>query len=326
MIEVMVVIYGLVMFVPTGSGSQNCDHAKRIGCTAEQLTAIFVNGGNHVGGMHQPIIQWLGTDGNLQVKWPLTADFQVVVENPEAGLIGLDAWTAFPRLGAFSSSRVPPNCLKHDGVCESGRKDLTYGVATFSGKWTAAGATHCCGFKLPVGDYDQARVKFPRADGTEPDTFGERPIATALVLRTTLNDTQWQNLKVMLGQSDQKGTPLSGGACEQWISAGTKRCAVLVMGNPPTEYAPCVGTKCRYDHHFSAFYLLMQDGGDQSARRIPYVTGSAICPHPDAVRDLDCLSANLAWVEYPLEPQNMPSVRCPPAFAQIDPAAVIERE
>lgn len=327
MIKVMVVIYGLVMFVPTGDGSQDCDHVSQFGCTAAKLTAVFVDGGDHVDGEHEPIIRWVQSEGELGEDWRPPADFDIAVESPLAGPIELQALTTFPHLGAFSSRRVPASCLDPGGVCKANNKDLTFGVATFSGSWTAAGATYCCGFKLPIGDYDRARIKFPRTDRTQPDTFGERPIATALALTTTLDDAQWQDLKVTLGQTDKKQVPLTGGACERWLGAGVDKCAVLVMGNPPTEYAPCSGTACRYDHHFSAFYLLTQDRGDMNAWRIPYVTGSAKCPEPHpAARDQECWSANVAWSEDRLEPQNMPSVRCPPTFAQVGPEAVTEPE
>lgn len=324
MIKVMVVIYGLVMLVPQGAEVANCSDQK---CRAETLTAILLESDTH-----QPMIRWVDGNGGLEPPWDLPeateSDFQVTVTAPGT-LLDLDDWTWFPRIHELATTRMTRGCLTPDGSCSDLGKDLTHGMITFSGGWGVSPATYCHGFQLPIGYHDKANMKFPRFNGDDRDRYGERKIGTAIVLTRTLeSEAEWADLRVELGGVSQKPDQrLEKEVCRKWMGEGVESCAILILGNRPQKPMKCSGHEdCRHDRHFADFYLLTTEPGSQSDRRIPYVTGSARCPTPDIDSNDLALYEMSAWLDLFMEPRNMPSVRCPPAFVLSEPDALTQKE
>lgn len=307
MIKVMVVIYGLVMFVP---------QAEK-GGAATTLTALFVDSEHHINDtVHRPVIQWVQEE-TLGEPWDISgeSDFAISITSPRDGGIHLGVRPSFPQLSTLTRSRVMDECLEPNGDCRSSSSDLTQGLARFSGAWAADDATYCCGFKLPIGDHDEATFKFPRSNGTDPDMLGNRQISTALVLTAELSEEEWEDFGVSLNGVSMKEGPISEQGCVAWLGS-PQRCAILLVGNQPVEHGDCHEKGCRFDLHFSVFHLLTKIPDLAERRRLPYVTSNEQCPTPDEAIDHECLLRSHRWAEWDkVDPFNMPAVRCPPTFA-----------
>lgn len=328
MIKVMVVIYGLVMFVPT---VKTVDGVQRT-----ELTAIFVKG-EEVGGSHMPAFRWVTGDSDVQEP-PWTPapgnDFEALIKSPFSGNVGLTAKNHFPELSFLAPNRpIRRGCLQANGHCRDLEtdSDLTHGVALFQGEWRTREATYCCGFARPLGDHDRAVVRFPHASGSDSHYNDSLEAATALILEIDVPASKWNDFEAVYGGMNQKQTPLKKAACLKWIgsrwmSPDVDGCAILLMGNPSTHAHQCHRSDCRFDKHFSAFYLLTTRPGNAAGRLLPYVVNDAQCPEPHVMEDEECRNQLNSWLSSPLDVLNMPSVRCPPAFAQLEPEAVAESE
>lgn len=330
MVKVMVVIYGLVMFVPAGEADG----------TAEKLTAIFVDGGSHVHAEHEPIVRWAVGARELGEPWELSTDkdFSINISNTAADGVDLGARPKFSQIETLFTHRdrawVEPGCLKPTGSCSKGDDDLTQGHAIFSGEWTTREATYCCGLPLPVGDYDEGTFEFRRSPGGNAHgDFGKGELGTALSMIADVGSLD--DIAILWEGRPQSLHRLDETACKEWFGeqSGVTSCAVLVMGNPPTTYHECKGDECRLDSHFSAFYRLAEDPPVRWNRWFPYLSSNERCPLPAIDRDDACLEMSVRLAEVgskrgkePEKPENMPSVRCPPAFAQVEPEAVAEPE
>jgi hypothetical protein len=197
--------------------------------------------------------------------------------------------------------------------CKISDEDLVLRTARFMGSWTTRAATYCSGWKLPIDDYDKVVFEFrKRVSGSARQGMGRRPLATALVLETGV-DEKLDGLIVKVGGETKTLQPLPAAACKRWIKGHESgKCVILLMGNPPVEpmfmgnppieQEDCPpGAACRIDSHFSAFYRVSLDPPMRINRWLPFVvTTDAQCPSPD-------------------EPGMVhpPAVRCPPPFGEV---------
>lgn len=321
----MVVIYGLVMFVPTGE----------VDGTAEKLTAIFVDGGSHVHAEHRPIARWAVGARELDDPWelPTDKDFLITIANGAAGGVDLGARPKFSQIASLFTHRdrasIEPGCLEPGGSCSKRGDDLTQGHATFTGEWGTWEATYCCGLPLPVTDHDEAMFDFRRsAGGNAHGDVGSAQLGTALAMMADV--ASLDEVTVIWDDEQQDLYRLDETACKAWFgeTSGVEECAVLVMGNPPVAYHECKGNECRLDRHYSAFYRLAEDPPTRLNRWLPYVRANELCPVPDVDRQDDCLALFPAAQNPRSKPGklNMPSVRCPPAFGEPPPEGLIEAE
>lgn len=308
MIKVMVVIYGLVMFVPT---VETVDGIQRT-----ELAAIFVKSHGSETAKHTSKLHKLTDEGLVQVPLPST-DFQIRIENGTTESVDLSARDTFADLSPLFSSpddaRTRRDCVDPSQDCsDHSGKDLTHGWVTIQGKWVIKPATYCCGLRLPLGNHDWARFSFHDPANTDLPKTG-KPLATALILEALANK---DDLKVLLGTSE---VPLAviddPGVCRRWTGSDTP-CAILLIGNTTEDHRGCPNGNCRFDRHFARLFHLSQGPPQSHPAKLPYVTSAPLCPQPDELRDEACLDRIVAAVESQNnEGRNMPSVRCPPAFA-----------
>lgn len=307
MIKVMVVLYGMVMFVPV----------DEMDGKARQLTVIFADGGSHVpDAEHEPVVKAVDDHGNLGPRWPLPDEFEIVVEETHHAdgdrWIDLEARADFAPLRDLYTHKdrgyVRSDCMQNDASCEVSGEDPVRGIARFEGHWDTRPADHCAGWTLPIKYADDAEIEFRRsASGRAHEGEPRRPLATALVLETEIQSLA--ELVVTLDGFPMPLPTLPARTCEEWIKAHDPghECVILVIGNPTTSYPTCEGTECRrYDTHFSAFYRLTMDPPIRRNRWMPYVVTNPLCPVPAAPED----PSYEEWYE----PANPPAVRCPPPF------------
>lgn len=316
MIKVMIVFYGLVMFVPQGE----------MNGTAERLTVMFVNGGSHLpDSRHEPRVRAVDGMGNLGPMWTLPESFAIdVAETSGAGSIDLGARDEFAELRPLFThgdrGYVRSDCMRNEASCRISADDLVQGTVTVGGEWKARQATYCGrGWKLPIDDYDEAESEFRRrVSGDEHEGMGSKQLATALVLETSLD--KLDELSVTMGNSPPMTLePLSAEACGKWIKGhpAEAKCVILLMGNPPVEHTECTDPsdeECFIDHHFSAYYRATLDPPMRMNRWRPFVLTHRKCPAPD-VMDV----ARPAAPHAALSVVNPPAVRCPPPFATPEP-------
>lgn len=315
MIKVMIVLYGMVMFVPVGETDK--------GTKAKRLTVLFVDGGSHVpDAVHEPVVRAVDEDGGLGPKWPLPEEFEIAVQEKAHTdpRIGIEARKKFAPLRALFTHKdrgyVRSDCMKNDGSCEVSGEDPVRGIARFEGHWTTRPATYCGGWKLPVKDHDEAEIEFRRSiSGRAHEGERPRPLATALVLETEVKSLD--NLAVTLDGYPMPLEVLSDSPCQRWIPGHPAReeCIILVMGSPPKEpIEDCAGQECYFDSHFSAYYRATLDPPMQMNRWRPFVLTDRECPTPDIID-----------VAHPAPPQaalsfaTPPAVRCPPPFGTAEP-------
>lgn len=307
MIKVMVVLYGMVMFVPV----------DEMDGKARQLTVLFVDGGSHVpDAEHEPVVRAVAEDGELGPEWPLPEEFEIVVReeahaDPKIDLRVRDDFAPLRKLFTYEErGYVWDDCLMNAGSCRRSGDDLVRGTATFEGEWSTRPATYCGGWKLPVDDYDEAELEFRRSvSGDAHDAMEPKPLATALVLETEVRSLD--DLAVTLDGFPMPLEALRDAPCQRWIPEHPSReeCLILVMGSPPKEpLEDCTGQACYFDSHFSAFYRVTLDPPTQWNRWMPFVVTTDRCPQPDVLEEAPYVS----W----RGDRNPPAVRCPPPFGE----------
>jgi hypothetical protein len=313
-IKVMIVFYGLVMFVPQGE----------MNGTAERLTVMFVNGGSHLpDSRHEPRVRAVDGMGNLGPPWTLLESFAIhVAEASGAGSIDLGARGEFAELRPLFThgdrGSVRSDCMRNEASCRISGDDLVQGTVTVGGEWKARQATYCDrGWKLPIDDYDEAEFEFRRrVSGSKHDEIGEQQLATALVLETDLD--KLEELSVSMGDPPVPVPieTLLAGDCSKWIKdhPAKAKCVILIMGSPPAEHGGCRGDECFMDHHFSAYYRTTVDPPMRMNRWRPFVLTHRKCPAPD-VMDVTRPAAPQATLAI----VHPPAVRCPPPFATPEP-------
>lgn len=328
MIEVLVVIYGLVVYVPEGD----------TGTQADALTVLFVEAAHHgEGGGHEPVIRHLeqGTDGTgeLGVAWSLGSSppFRVTVrhegEEGEAGSIALDARPLFPRLeelvGEEGDGLLRSECLESPGDCKTERgRPLVLGSLRFEGEWETYPASRCSrGWDLPIAYGDGMEFTYRRAGDLDTRRGPQaRPLATALILRTTIMSRE--ELEVVVhGSDDPIGlAEVELGTCRGWVAeqdvddAGDlERCMVIEMGNRPVA-TPSAGPCPPLDRHFAAFYDLVQAPPKAADRWLPNLETDACGERyeREAGRPSETGKATVIV--------NYPSCSCPQTFAKAAPA------
>jgi hypothetical protein len=302
MITVLVVVSGLVMFVPNPPQ----------GLIALLVETKYANPNLSHGILHVPAVRhpldvdsargWTIDDGNYEIL------LQVPVRQPApAGHLALDD---FPELGQLTDSpgdaAVKPECRAGTCVDSKGRR-LVATTVRFEGTWLTRSAQHCAKrWKFPVGSVKEAtKSDFRRLSnpGMPKAGLAPRPLATALALETTI--AKIEDIRFQIKRPDGSTiTPklelTSPETCKLWLSDQQQVCIVLEVENWEAAAAPiepaCAQedprTECRIDPHFAMFYDLIVKPPLQQDRWLPYVAeGSLVCP---------------TLVD------NMPAVRCPP--------------
>jgi hypothetical protein len=310
MIKVMVVVWGLVMFVPQGVTGRG-DTASATG-----LRVLFANGAVIDKEMeHQPTLWLVEQGGELSEGRPLSSDFALrISEGSLAGRIGLAARWRFAQLPDLNPGvAVKRTCFDNEPLCRTnGGVDRVLGTAVIEGEWTSRPASICDGeFPSPVVFDDAATFSYRKSEnGDRRHDAPPFQLATVLVLEAEVS-----SLDDVLTLD---GTPvtiplLEGQACKNWIegaSLGTE-CGVIVLGNPPKHEMECDSDPCRFDTHFEAFYYMV-DRLDLRYLYMPYVEENYKCPQFTARISTRATGGREASG---LDPVTPPAVRCPPAFA-----------
>jgi hypothetical protein len=289
-IKVMVVLYGLVMFVPQDGG----------------LTVLFVDGGSHVpAGKHTPTVAAVLENGELGAPLALEDGFEIAIQGPD-GKVDSKAQMHFATLEKLFAhpkrDRVRQDCLRNQPSCRKGDDDLVLGWARIEGAWSTHPATFCngCGWSLPIGFDDKAQFQFRRRANGPPRDEGTFPLATALRLDTVVKEDALEKLLSL----DPQIAAIKGQACEDWIGEDVGQCVVLVIGNEP-EPDPGSHGPHLLDQHFSAFYRVALDPPMQINRWLPYINKHSCCPGQPAALS----PASIAEVV------NRPAPLCPPVYA-----------
>lgn len=307
MIKVMVVVWGLVMFVPEGVTVEDSDQF------ADQLTVVFANpGGQDL--EHQPKVWLTDTNGHLQQPIVLPGEFQMQLSGSGTQRIRVTARKYFPDLSSLKAGATAKDvCVENSQHCkDEDDHDLVLGTASLGGDWTSRPASTCEGkLSLPVDHSDQASFSY-RTVGNDQKQSSEPRLATALVLETEVSSVE--DFVRILNSDSISLTHLSDATlCRDWIKdyGGSAGCAVLILGNPPAHPMKCSQAVCRRHDHFDVFYDLSQ--GFQH-RWLPYVDTNEKCRFDRSV-ELPMSESHAETGESGMEPVTPPAVRCPPAFA-----------
>lgn len=291
-IKVMVVLYGLVMFVPQGGG----------------LTVLFVNGGSHVpAGKHRPTVAVVLENGELGAPLALEDGFEIAIQGPD-GKVDSKAQMHFaPLEEQFAHStrgKVRQDCLGNEASCRKGDDDLVRGWARIEGEWSTHPATFCnyCGWSLPIGFDEEVQFQFRRRANGPPRDEGTFPLATALRLDTVVKEDELEKLLSL----DPQIAAIKGKACEDWIGGKVNKCVILVIGNEPEpDRDPGSHGPHLLDEHFSAFYRVALDPPMRISRWLPYIKEHSCCAGQPA-------APSQAIIE---EMVHRPAPLCPPVYA-----------
>lgn len=291
MIKVMIVFYGLVMFVP------------QVGPQDGGLTVLFVDGGDHVGsGHHAPTLQVVRENGSPSDPWNLEGVVEIRIQGPP-GEVDPNAQSYFVQLEDLFAKQdrglVRTECVHNELSCEESNGDPVKARARITGEWRTSPATHCNeGWSSPVEFDDTARFQFHTTDGSlrVGDT---RRFATALRLDTEVSTRELKELLSLKDGEYAELTTIEGPQCNKWIGGDVEECVVLLIGNRYFEPASPHPYEA-LDKHFTAFYRVTVNPPQENDRWLPYILGNPYCP-----------------LDYPLP--NHPAPRCPPTYATAKP-------
>jgi hypothetical protein len=284
-IKVMIVFYGLVMFVP-----QNWDRG---------LTVLFMDGGDHGGVRHVPTLQVVEEDGEPSDPWELGGLVEINIQGPP-GDVDPHAQAYFVQLEDLFAEQddgmVRKECVDNDPSCQENTSDPVLIRAVIKGEWSTSPATHCNdGWSMPVEFDDIARFQFRKYEAGSPRPADTRRLATALRLDTEVSTRELKELLSLKEGEYAELTTIEGPQCNKWIGGDVQECVVLLIGNKysiPAAKRPYDAL----DKHFTAFYRVAVTPPQPDNRWLPYIFSNSSCP-PD----------------YPIP--NPPAVRCPPPFA-----------
>lgn len=289
MIKVLVVVYGLVLFVPDGPPGSDPR-----GVTALALdSSAWQDLHEHVPAIDQ--------HGGTSADVPLGDDFQVVFRTAKPGSITLTALPHLARVDELANSRVRRECLEPGGSCE----DLLRGRFRFEGLWRTRPASRCLEWQLPLDYRDQAVYDFRPQKNLNSSGGTARRLATALIFEADVQDLDDVAVVVSSGDTPRtlKLSTSESGVCRAFINSNVPDCVVIEVANAavtepdeacrqedPPQY-------CRADPHFAAFYDLLMSPPAEASRRIPYVTDNyTLCDTEKGIG-------------------NVPTIRCPPTLA-----------
>lgn len=299
MIRVMVIIYGLVVFVPQD----------------DKLTVLFIGDEGHGDIVHVPVVTVVGTGEEALVPQRLDPafNFEIQASDPvgKPNLTGLQDFVRLEELFTHPSRGVVrKECLDDDG-CETGGEDVIRGKLEITGTWTTRPATYCKDrWSSPIEFDSTLRYEFwswmRRFNRGEPT----RRIPSALRLDTELPEN-WVDERLD-GLATQ--AVLEGEECKKWIGEDVPRCIVLLIGNAPTlaHSSPSSSRISQQseplDRHFSAFYRVAEDPPWRINRRLPYIRSSLTCPreYPDPVEHATVIVTK-------------PAPECPPLVGTAEP-------
>lgn len=298
MIRVMVVIYGLVMFVPQNGG----------------LTVLFIEDEGHGDTVHVPVVTVVGTGERALVPQPPGPTFNLEIQASDpTGNVDLTALEDFVRIEDLFTyagrGLVRQDCLDEDG-CQAGGDELVLGKLRAVGDWTTRPATYCKdAWSFPVQFDSTLRYEFwswmRRFNRGEPT----RRIPSALRLDTELPENS-VNERL---QGLATGAVLEGEDCKKWIGEDVTKCIVLLIGNAPTLAHNSSSDQISQepeplDRHFSAFYRVTKDPPWRINRRLPYTRTSLTCP-----------SGYSSSVEHATVIVTKPAPECPPLVGTPEP-------
>lgn len=299
MIKVLIVISGLVMFVPAPGEDPQW-------MTALLLETKFSHG---MTALHVPALRQQIDDFSVRNWYINSGDFKAVLRPNLGGAatIDLGARKYFPQLSQLTpkaaDGEIHSDCLA--GKCvDASKKKRVAATIKFEGRWRTRPLLRCAREWIrPVDFQDESKSDFrlyqepkvPKAD--QP----ERPLATALALEAEIE--KLEDLYFTINGIDQKLYQLTEKSlCQAWLGASVSSCVVLELENwPESDGDPDCNkddppAKCRFDLHFSMFYDLILNPPNEDQRWLPYVAaGKVKCPNAPG-------------------PGNPPGIRCPPTF------------
>jgi len=301
MITVLVVVSGLVLFVP--------DEPKAITALlldTSDAPAASSHGIAHIPALRQPL------DLASAITWPIekNGDFHVLLQVPSGTPIKLGAKKQFPNLSELTTkvnNMVRSDCVK--GTCSDAQgRNLVAADVRFEGAWEARPLRRCAKhWKRPVGFDENAKSDFRKISEPTKAKPGAGPdyIATALGLEARISKLEDLHFQIKTAGGTVLLTPkleLSRPeTCREWLPSGDPVCIVLEVEDWEAAAAgikpPCTEfdtrSECRIDPHFALFYDLLVNP-EPPDRWLPFVAeGSLAC-----FTGLD----------------NLPAVRCPPTF------------
>lgn len=297
MIKVLIVVSGLVMFVP--DSSQN----------PQGLTALLLD---YAGAHHAPALRHQVDSFSVRSWYVINGRFNASFKvGPAKPSIGLDAKDASPQLGQLvtktDDARVKPDCLK--GNCKKNNKNLVAAVVRFEGNWRTRPLQRCAKeWIYPVDFREKALTDFRKIGALDKakDNLSPRAMATALAVETQVDNVNELYFEIQRNNKSvrQTLTPSDTETCQQWLGDSVTSCIVLELDNWPDLplNKNCDGDnpepKCRVDEHFAAFYDLLENPPKDEDRWLPYVAGGSLkCPNASG-------------------PGTPPGIRCYHGFAQ----------
>ncbi len=296
MIKVLVVVWGLVLFVPDAP-----DTAHPAGLTA---LVLDTDAWSHIP-EHRPRFLQHGADLGTP---SIDRDFDIVLRVPGSAPVelgGLPHLVALDRLtDRPDQAVVRADCLRRAPSCSFEGRPMVAGKIRFEGAWSTRPVSKCTELELPLGYRDQALWDFRPANDLGQPGDSRRRLATALAFEAEVVEIDDAVIEITVGGTNRRVALFESAAevCADFLGEAG-RCAVLELANGVSELPRirCTGgsddpPECRGDRHFAAFYdLLLSPGPDP--RLIPFVVENY----------LECDSR--------MGIGNMPSVRCPPPVA-----------
>ncbi len=303
MIKVLIVVSGLVIFVPDAPPNP------------QRMTALLVETkdahGMPLHGMtlHVPALRQQLDFFSVR-SWHINnGDFEAVfkVEMNGQATISLGAQKDFPHLSQLTANpddaTIKPDCLTGKCTDDSADKNkLVAAIVRFEGRWRTRPLLRCeKAWILPVDFDEKSQSEFRLADLTTVLTGqAQRPLATGLALETEIETLK--DLSLVIHGSTQQLQLTDPTMCQAWLGVGVSSCVVLEVENWPEVPidASCnvadPPSHCRVDKHFKMFYDLIVTPPKENERWLPYVAAGVVkCPNSPGAG-------------------QPPGIRCPPAF------------
>ncbi len=323
MIKVLIVVSGLVAFVPN-RGNDPIGLTALLPDTASYAALVGGNHMKHQVAMYRQINRFVA-DGPQRRELLRENEFKAVFRVQVGGKLGaidLAAQKDFVQLEALPrspGSQVIEECLT--GNCK-----MVAAMVRFEGTWRTRPLVRCNKYRWawPVDFNEEVQLDFRRVSDIPLDddnpAYVDRRLATALALETQVADAR--DLIVEIGGKTGKGKRRVLGlstpeTCALWLGEHVKSCIVVEIENWPEHEAAgeCGGVpprppECMADEHFAIFYDLLTSQPPWNDRWIPVATAAS------CVLDGNTEAASLAKAALPSEvgPGNPPSPRCPPVW------------
>lgn len=285
MIKVLIVVSGLVMFVPDTPNNT--------------VTALLV-GTKSMRGMveHIPQLHLYPASSSSQ-SWNLEHQVNnsvlIRVKAKNRLSINLDAKKDYAQMSQLTTgAKVKPECLA--GKCKQ-----VAATVRFEGGWQTRPLQRCSDeWSFPVS-FEKEIVK---SGFRKPPAFDKplksqppRRLATGLALEADIE--KLEDLRLEIKGASQKLQLAKPGKCKRW--RGTDEpCVIIEVENWAVPTPPLCGKNkpdpCRPDRHFAMFYDLLVNPPANGDRWLPYAVSPAA--------DLKCPSSG----------DTKPAIRCPTTF------------